>query len=165
MLLYFGLMAILFAKNTRFDDIRNRLNKLKKKKAKLMTMIVLLLSMSGFAQMHTENDGHDHAKNIKPSKAQIDSILGANITPIAHVDKFAKMVVQDYDGRMKPMHTYASEMLRKLSKKDTYEGFTATQIYLSIQESPILWYNVPIIYLTPRKADSIRTIIGVSNHI
>ncbi|MBV7267687.1 cytochrome c biogenesis protein CcsA [Winogradskyella luteola] len=161
MLLYFGLMAILFAKNTRFDDIRKRLNKLKKKKAELMTMIVLLLSFSSFAQQHSENDGHDHSKNTRQNKIQIDSILKANITPEEHTDKFAKMVIQDYSGRMMPMHTYASEMLRKLSKKDIYEDFNATQVFLSIQESPLLWYNVPIIYLKPRKADSIRTIIGV----
>ncbi|GAB4160867.1 MAG: cytochrome c biogenesis protein CcsA [Winogradskyella sp.] len=161
MLLYFGLLAILFAKNTRFDDIRKRLKKLKEKKVKMMAMILLLLSFSGYAQEHTQNDGHDHEKMQQPTKTQIDSILRANITPVAHADKFAQMVIQDYSGRMMPMHTYASEVLRKLSKKDTYEGFTATQIFLSIQESPLLWYSAPIIYLKPRKADSIRTIIGV----
>ncbi|MDH7914314.1 cytochrome c biogenesis protein CcsA [Winogradskyella sp. SYSU M77433] len=158
-MLYLGLMAILFAKNTRFDDIRKRLSKLKEKKAKMMTVIVLLLSLSGFAQQHSDNDGHDHIK--KTSKAQIDSILRANITPKAHAEKFAEMVIQDYSGRMMPMHTYASETLRKLSKQDTYEGFNATQVFLSIQESPLLWYNVPVIYLKPRKADSIRNIIGL----
>jgi cytochrome c-type biogenesis protein CcsB len=152
-------MAILFAKNTRFDDIRKRLEKLKVKKAKVMTMIALLLSFSGFAQEHTRDDGHNHAQ--QPLKSQIDSILVKNITPKVHTDKFAEMVIQDYSGRMMPMHTYASEMLRKLSKSDVYEDFDATQVFLSIQESPLLWYNVPIIYLKPRKADSIRTIIGL----
>ena len=160
MLLYFGLMAILFASHTRFDEIRKRLNKLKDKKAKMMTMIVLLLSMSGFAQEHTSDDGQSHEVE-KPLKTQLDSVLKANITPKAHTDKFAEMVIQDYNGRMMPIHTYASEMLRKISKSNTYEDMDATQIFLSIQESPMLWYNIPVIYLTYRKADSIRTIIGV----
>ena len=159
MLLYFGLMAILVAKNTRFDYIRKRLKKLKEKKMKMMTMMFLFLSFSGFAQQHSSNDGHQH--NQQPIKAQLDSILKANIAPVEHADKFAELVIQDYSGRMMPIHTYASEMLRKLSKSDTYEGLNATQIFLSIQESPQLWYNMPVIYLTPRKADSIRTIIGV----
>ncbi|WP_296384649.1 cytochrome c biogenesis protein CcsA [Winogradskyella sp.] len=165
LLLYFGLMAILFAKNTRFDDIRNRLNKLKNKKANMMTMIALFLSISGFSQeqQHSANDGHDHAIE-KPLKTQLDSILRANITPKAHTDKFAEMVIQDYSGRMMPIHTYASEMLRKISKSDVYEDMDATQIFLSIQESPMLWYNMPVIYLTPRKADSIRTVIGVDKN-
>lgn len=160
MLLYFGLIAILFAKNTRFDDIRKRLKKLKEKKVKIMTTLLLLFSLAGFAQDHTQDDGHNHSQE-RPTKASLDSILKANITPKEHAGKFAKMVIQDYSGRMMPIHTYASEMLRKLSKHDTYEGLNASQIFLSIQESPMLWYNMPIIYLTPRKADSIRTIIGV----
>lgn len=159
MLLYFGLMAILFAKNTRFDDIRIMLNKLKIKKAKMLSVLVLFLSFSGFAQVHSPDDGHDH--DIKPQKAQIDSILSVYMTPEKHAAKFAQMVIQDYGGRMMPLHTYASEMLRKLSKSETYEDFNATQVFISIQESPMLWYNVPIIYLKPRKGDSIRTIIGV----
>ena len=159
LMLYLGLMAIIFAKHTRFDDLRQRLQKLKVKKAKIMTMIILLFSLTGFAQSHSEDDGHDHSQ--KPDKERIDSILRANITPDAHTDKFAKMVIQDYSGRMMPMHTYASETLRKLSKSDVYEEFNATQVFLSIQESPLLWYNVPIIYLKKRKADSIRDIIGV----
>ncbi|NRD24178.1 cytochrome c biogenesis protein CcsA [Winogradskyella litoriviva] len=159
MLLYFGLLAILFAKHTRFDEIRNRLKKLRESKAKMMTAILLLISLSSFAQGHSENDGHNHSN--EPEKAQIDSILKVHITPKEHARKFSEMVVQDYSGRMMPMHTYSSEMLRKLSKSDTYEDFSADQIFLSIQESPMLWYNVPIIYLKPRKADSIRKIIGI----
>ncbi|MFD1014359.1 cytochrome c biogenesis protein CcsA [Winogradskyella rapida] len=159
LLLYFGLMAILFAKHTRFDEIRTRLGKIKQKKAKMMSMLLLLVSFSGFAQEHSENDGHNHQKET--TKAQIDSILAVHITPQHHTAEFSKMVVQDYSGRMMPMHTYASEMLRKLSKSEVYEDFDADQVFLSIQESPMLWYNVPIIYLKPRKADSIRTIIGV----
>ncbi|QXP79670.1 MULTISPECIES: cytochrome c biogenesis protein CcsA [Winogradskyella] len=159
MLLYFGLLAILFAKHTRFDEIRTRLGKIKQKKAKMMTMILLLISFSGFTQEHSEDDSHNHGN--QPGKEQIDSILRVHITPKEHTAKFSKMVVQDYGGRMMPMHTYASEMLRKLSKSDVYEDFDADQVFLSIQESPMLWYNVPIIYLKSRKADSIRTIIGI----
>ncbi|WP_178984154.1 cytochrome c biogenesis protein CcsA [Winogradskyella helgolandensis] len=159
-LLYLSMLAILFVKNTRFDDIRKKLAKLKEKKVKMMTMILLLISFSGFSQVHTDDDGHDHQN--KTGKEQIDSILSVHITPKEHAAKFSKMVIQDYSGRMMPMHTYASEMLRKLSKSDVYEDFDADQVFLSIQESPMLWYNVPIIYLKPRKADSIRDIIGVS---
>ncbi|WP_299127817.1 cytochrome c biogenesis protein CcsA [uncultured Winogradskyella sp.] len=160
-MLYIGLMAILFAKHTRFDDIRKRLGKIKAKKAEVMGIIALLISFSGFSQQSLANDDPAKLKEEKVSKVQLDSVLKANITPKEHADKFAKMVIQDYSGRMMPIHTYASEMLRKISKSDTYEGLDATQIFLSIQESPMLWYNMPIIYLTPRKADSIRTIIGI----
>ena len=164
-LLYFGMMAILFANHTRFRDLQNGLEKIKSKKAKLSAILLLCFSLNGFAQteQHTENDGHGHqeTENKIPSKFQIDSILKANVAPKAHADKFGHIVIQDLDGRMMPIDTYASELLRKLTKHETYEGMTANQIFLSIQESPMLWYNVPIIYLKAHKSDSIKSVIGI----
>ncbi|RNC86461.1 MAG: cytochrome C biogenesis protein [Winogradskyella sp.] len=163
MLLYFGLLAIMFAKHTRFDELRQQLKRLKKKKAKMLTSLLLLFTISSFGQQHSANDGHNHGLEI--SKAQIDSILRANITPKSHSDKFAEVVIQDVTGRMMPMHTFASQILRKLSKSDTYEEFDATQVLLSMQESPQLWSNTPLIYLRPMEADSIRSIIGVDKSV
>ena len=153
-LLYIGLMAIMFARHTRFDDLRKQLIKLGKKKATLTSLFLLFACAIGF----TQNENH---KGHQPTKAQIDSVLRANVAPKEVADEFGRLVIQDANGRMKPMDTYASELLRKLSKKDTYEEFTANQVALSILESPGLWYNVPVIYLTPRKADSIRTILNI----
>ncbi|WP_191860978.1 cytochrome c biogenesis protein CcsA [Hanstruepera ponticola] len=157
-LLYLGLMAILFDKNSRFGDLKRLLEKVKNKKTKAAAILFLCLGLQGYSQTHSVNDGHDHGRT---SKAQIDSILRANITPKDHADKFGHLVIQDVSGRMMPVNTFASEMLRKLSKHDTYEEFDANQVFLSIQESPLLWYNVPIIYLKPQKGDSIRRLIGV----
>ncbi|WP_248722602.1 cytochrome c biogenesis protein [Seonamhaeicola sp. ML3] len=165
-MLYFGLMAILLVKGTRFSDLRKQLKKVKEKKSKLLTILLLGMSLTGFSQQHSHSDGHNHEAHAtapaKLTKAQIDSILTANITPKDHAEKFAHLVIQDLDGRMKPVSTYASEMLRKLSKHDTYEDFDAHQVFLSMQESPKLWYNVPVIYLAKKKADTIRNIINTS---
>ncbi|WP_242206117.1 cytochrome c biogenesis protein [Aestuariivivens insulae] len=164
-MLYFGLLSILFVKGTRFSDLRKQLKKVRAKKAKLITVLLLCMGLSGFSQEHTQDDGHDHSAHAvqsRPTKAQIDSILATNITPKDHADKFAHLVIQDSDGRMKPVSTYASEMLRKLSKHDTYEDFDAHQVFLSMQESPRLWYSVPVIYLAKKKADTVRHIIGTS---
>ncbi|WP_418604400.1 cytochrome c biogenesis protein CcsA [Hwangdonia sp.] len=157
-MLYFGMLAILFVKGSRFGDLKKQLNKVKAKKAKALSIVLLCFGLNAFSQQHSENDGHDHSK---PAKAQIDSILKANITPKAQADEFGHLVIQDLSGRMMPVNTYASEMLRKLSKNDTYEGFDANQVLLSIQESPLLWYNVPIIYIKPKKGDSIRSLLGI----
>lgn len=179
MLLYFGLMAILFSKGTRFADLKRRLEKVKDKKSKLLTIVVLCFGLFGFSQEHSEDDGHDHATTQqehfegdghdhsvqvafeKPKKSTIDSVLRVNINPKLHSDKFGELVIQDYSGRMMPINTFASEVLRKLSKRDHYEEFDANQVLMSMQESPLFWYNVPIIYLAKRKGDSIRKIIGV----
>ncbi|WP_434035808.1 cytochrome c biogenesis protein CcsA [Formosa sp. 4Alg 33] len=158
-LLYFGMLATLVTKGTRFGDLRRKLDKIKAKKAKLLSILLLCFAFNGFAQGHSDNDGHAHG--VKPTKAQIDSILVANKVPQDHADKFGHMVIQDIGGRMMPVNTYASELLRKLSNSDTYAGLDADQVFLSMHESPLLWYNVPIVYLKYKKADSLRSIIGI----
>jgi len=159
-LLYFGLMAILLSRGARMETLRQQLDKLKRKKAKLTAVIFALFSFGINAQTtHTS----DH-QMMRPITQQLDSILLANITPEAEADLFGELVIQDSDGRMKPVNTYASELLRKLSKKDTYNDYSANQAFLSMQESPQLWYNVPIIYLKPKKADTIRSIIGIAKN-
>ena len=68
-------------------------------------------------------------------------------------DKFGKIVIQDLGGRMMPINTYASELLRKLSKSNHYKDLDANQAILSMYESPLLWYNIPIIYLKKNLKD------------
>ena len=155
-LLYIGLMAIMFARFTRFDFLRNQILKIKKQKQKLALILVFLTSVNLFSQ---SNDTHLHAKS---DVEIIDSILGKNIVPKSEATKFGNIVIQDLSGRMMPVNTFASEFLRKLSKKDHYGEFDANQVFLSIQESPLLWYNVPVIYLKIKKGDSIRSIIGAN---
>jgi cytochrome c-type biogenesis protein CcsB len=156
-LLYFGLMAILLSKGARMEALRQQLDKIKRKKAKLSIIVFSFFSFGVNAQLsHTS----DH-QMLRPTKQQLDSILSANITPVDESNRFGELVIQDSDGRMKPVNTYASELLRKLSKKDTYNDYEANQVFLSMQESPQLWYNVPIIYLKPKKADTIRSVIGL----
>lgn len=158
-MLFFGLLSILFAKHTRFDDLRKQLKKVKAKKTKLLSVFFIAFALTIQAQeQQTEDDAHNHSRI---TKTQVDSILEANITSKEQADKFGKLVIQDIGGRMMPVNTYASQLLRKLSKHDSYEGFDANQIYLSIHESPSFWYNVPIIYLKLKKSDTIRTLIGL----
>ena len=154
-LLYFGLMAILVSRGARMEVLRKQLKKIKLKKTALTILLVCVFNPV-MAQQHSG----DHAFQ-RPSLSQVDSILKQNITPVAPADSLGYLVIQDADGRMKPVNTYASELLRKLSKKDMYKNYTANQVFLSMQESPQLWYNVPIIYLKPKKADTIRSLIGI----
>ncbi|MBU2940582.1 cytochrome c biogenesis protein CcsA [Lacinutrix sp. C3R15] len=151
-MLFFGMIAIMLAKGTRFSDLRRHLEKIKAKKSKMLSLILVCLTMQTFAQ---------EEQHQQPTPAQIDSILIANATPKEHADKFGRLVIQDLSGRMMPMNTYASELVRKIHHKETYAGLTPNQILLSISESPLLWYNVPIIYLKPMQTDSLKTILGI----
>ncbi len=158
-LLYLGLMLILFDKGSRFGDLKRRLDKVKKKKKQLLSVLVLLfISVSGFSQDRGEEvDSHAH---IETAQKQIDSILKANAVDEDHAAQFGRLVIQDAGGRMKPANTYSSELLRKLSKSDSYEGLSSDQVLISMTENPSIWYTVPLIYVK-RGNDSLRHVAGV----
>ena len=158
-LLYLGLVVILFARFTRFDSLKKQLEVARNKKTKLITSLLILFTLS------TSGQGFGVHNSSRSDIERIDSILSANIASKEEADKFGRLVIQDLGGRMMPVNTYSSELLRKLSKKDHYKEFDANQVYLSMQESPLLWYSVPLVFLKSKKADSIRSIIGVSKDL
>ena len=158
-LLYLGLVVILFARFTRFDSLKKQLEVARNKKTKLITSLLILFTLS------TSGQGFGVHNSSRSDIERIDSILSANIASKEEADKFGRLVIQDLGGRMMPVNTYSSELLRKLSKKDHYKEFDANQVYLSMQESPLLWYSVPLVFLKNKKADSIRSIIGVSKDL
>ncbi|MCK8520730.1 cytochrome c biogenesis protein CcsA [Aquimarina sp. D1M17] len=158
MLLYLGLMLILFTRGSRFKDLESMLSKVKSKKKQLTLFLILGISTFSFAQQAPSHT--DHLPTLQPSKAQLDSVIKANAVSKEHAANFGSIVIQDERGRMKPVNTFSSELLRKLSKKDTYEGLNADQVFVSMVENPFIWYSVPIIEIK-RENDSIRKILGV----
>lgn len=150
-LLYFGLMAILFTKYSRFADLKAKLEKVKAKKAKMATVIALLFGMTGYTQQHVHQ---------KPTEQQLDSIIHAYKVKEEHAAAFGRIIIQDAGGRMKPVNTFSSELLRKVSKSDTYKDMNADQVFLSMAMLSEVWYNVPIIYLK-RGNDSLRSVAGL----
>ncbi len=153
-MLFFAMMAILFDKHTRFADIKRKLDVVSKKKTVLMFILVFLCqSVSGQQE-------HGRHASTSPTQVQIDSLLLKFKITEAHADRFGKLVIQDDGGRMKPLNTFSSELLRKVSKSDSYNGMNSDQVFVSMTQFPRVWFEVPIIYIKPGN-DSIRKIIGV----
>ncbi|UJH69316.1 cytochrome c biogenesis protein CcsA [Allomuricauda sp. SCSIO 65647] len=154
-LLYLGLMGIMFFGKTRFKYLTDKLDELKAKRVAL-TMALFFISFGAIAQ-----EGHSH--NTMPTQQQVDSIIKATIVSEDHAAKFGELVVQDDGGRMKPINTFASELLRKLRFKDTYEDLNADQVLLSMMMNPAVWYNTEFIALDKKgQNDSIRKVIGIA---
>ena len=149
-LLYFGLICILFVKGTRFDHLKKSLNKIRSKKATLSLITFLFLTVTASAQ-HQEH---------KVTEQQIDSILKANTVDAKHAELFNSLVIQDAGGRMKPAHTFASELLRKVAHAEEFKGMNPSQLFLSMQENPRFWEIVPIIYIE-KENTKIREFIGI----
>ena len=174
-LLYFAMMAIMFTKHSRFADVKRRLEIVKIKKAKLLTVLLLVFSVSGFAQ-EAEHDHSSHAGKPHPeaeasathanhsekplSHDQLNSLIEKFKVPEAHASKFGRLIIQDGGGRMKPINTFSSELLRKVSHENSYKGMNSDQVFLSMTQYGSYWIQIPIIYMKSGN-DSIRKIIGV----
>ena len=150
-LLYLSMIGIFFIGKTRFKELAKTLDKIQKQKKKLALM--LLLISTTFAQGQLIEQPHRNTIDF-------DSIIQADAFSKDHAEMFGSLIIQDAGGRMKPANTFSSELLRKVSKSDTYNGLNADQVLLSILNSPVVWYNVPIIYLK-RGNDSLRNLISV----
>ncbi len=153
LLLYLSMIGIFFIGKTRFKDLSRSLDKinLKKKSLVLLLLTFTLTSTSAAAQNQT------HAQQ---AALDFDSIILADAFSTEHAEKFGSLIIQDAGGRMKPANTFSSELLRKVSKSDTYKGLNSDQVLLSIMNAPAVWYNVPLIYLK-RGNDSLRKLTGV----
>ena len=160
-LLYIGLLGIMFFGKTRFKYLGESLKKINKKKAALTIFLLSGLIFNGISQERSNKESPNHKES--QLKHQIDSIMRTTIVSEEHAAKFGELVIQDEGGRMKPINTFASELLRKITLKNTYKGFNADQVFLSMMMNPALWYNTEFIALDKKgKNDSIRKIIGVS---
>ena len=152
-LLYFGLLMIFVVKGTRFYKLRQHLSKTQK--ARKTCMVLLFLAAGSML-------------NAQENRINTDSIVIKTVSPVDKAEAFGHLVIQDYGGRMKPVNTYSSELLRKLTKHDTYttkggKSFTADQVLTGMISYPQGWWYVPLIYIE-RGDESLRNIIGIDKN-
>ena len=150
-MLFFAMMCILVTKNTRFDDVKRKLEAVKLKKDKLTLVLFLLGTIIGYSQKHSA---------VQPTSMQADSIIERYKVPEIQAEKFGRLVIQDEGGRMKPINTFSSELLRKVSKKNKYKNMNSDQVFLSMTQFPSYWFEIPIIVLKVEN-DSLHRIIGL----
>jgi cytochrome c-type biogenesis protein CcsB len=150
-MLFFAMMSIMFTKHSRFADLKRKLEIVKKKKSLLLPILFLFMNYGAFAQNHSME---------RLSQKSIDSIIQKRKVSEEHAAKFGRLIIQDAGGRMKPINTFSSELLRKVSHSDTYNGLNSDQVFLSMTEAGNIWIQVPLIYIKTGN-DSIRKIIGI----
>jgi len=136
-LLTLGMIWTLIDKKTRFAMLRKTANKLG-----ILIFFALLPGWS-LAQNRIE------PKIIVPSEV--------------HAQKVSEILVQDVQGRMKPMHTFSREIMRKVYGSESFksssnQNFTADQIVLGIWGANEDWYQVPFIKLG--SDDSLKKILN-----
>lgn len=172
-LLFGGMFVSLFWKGTRFSQLNELLKGLHKKKQ--FILIPLFLSLFAFGQTAENHDGHPHAPGEGHGKAEKSQTIKAphanhgamemsnpedlvkNLKiPATHAEKFGHLLIQDIEGRIKPINTQSLEILRKIYKKDKYHGLTSDQWFIAIQMDPSYWANAPIIKVGSKGGDQLK---------
>ena len=127
LLLAIGLLYILFSKTSRFTQLSIMIDDIHKKRATLSVSLILML----FASLNVQAQAPQQKSDFIPTTAQADSL--------------STLVYQTNDGRMAPLHSLASDLLRKVYKSSTYEGLNSSQVLLGMMATPYTWQNKPII--------------------
>lgn len=138
-LLTLGMILTLFSKKTRFYSLIQKTRKIRAKSGTFQTIVLFLCT--SFVSIQAQ----DHITNAVAEE---------------HAEAFSTVVVQDFKGRMKPMHTLSREILRKISRKESWDGLTADQVILSMFINKKDWYDVPLIKLGKHK--DVQKLLGVS---
>jgi cytochrome c-type biogenesis protein CcsB len=132
LLMTLGMILTLFSRNSRFMSL-SRLSKQLRNSRKELISLVFIVGLAGLVLM--------------PNQALVAQGESISIPIIdkEHAAKFGKLLVQDKDGRMKPLNTLSSEVLRKIARKTTFNGMNPEQVFLGILVYPDMWQTVPII--------------------
>ncbi|WP_338359919.1 cytochrome c biogenesis protein [Yeosuana marina] len=128
-LLTAGMIWTLFSKKTRFHQVIKKIKKIRASSSTFMFVLGFLMT-----------------SQLVQSQNQISHITHSAVSA-EHAEAFSKLVVQDYKGRMKPVHTLSRELMRKIYRKESYKGLNADQILLSIFVNSQDWYGEKIIKL------------------
>ena len=142
-LLCVGVIGNFFTKNSRFLKL---INFIKNSRFSLVAAFIAL----GFLNFN--------ANAAEQNESEILKTFAANTA--AHANgEFAKLLVQDYAGRIKPLSTEAGEIVNKISGTDSLYGLSAEQIVLGMNLNPALWQDIKIVKI---KNDEIKKMLNLS---
>lgn len=128
-LLALGMLLTLFSRKTRFAQLKRSLAT---KRARQAAMGLAILMLAG---------------TTSQLQAKSSSLSALNVVSKEYANHFSHMVVQDFKGRMKPMHTLNREILRKVVRKTSWQNMNADQVVLSMFMNPSNWYQQSLVKL------------------
>ena len=136
-----GMILSLFARRSRFRKLASSLSVLKNNNTK-SGALALIIILSIFP--------------LTLSAQQEEKSF--TVVSKDHAKVFGRVQVQNFDGRIEPVNTLASELMRKISKKNSHAGMSPVQVMLSMMLEPEKWEDEPIIRVSGRE---IGNIVGV----
>ena len=124
-LLFGSLIVSFFTKKTRFQKVSQKIKETHDKRKKILVSAVAFLFVFVHAFDSTAQDNNELSKE--------------------HAQAFGKLLLQNKDGRIIPVNTTATEVLVKISKKSSFEGLSADQVFLGMISNPEHWKNKSMI--------------------
>jgi len=123
-LMALGMILTLFNKDSRFRTVLRFSNELQAKRKAGKTLLLaglIMLSGSMFAS-------------------------GGDVNKQSHLKELNSLLIQDEaQGRIEPFNTFASDVLRKIYKKTSFNDMPAVEVLLGMSSNPTRWQNEPII--------------------
>ena len=125
-LMALGMVFTIFSPASRFQTLIRLSSRLQKMRKSGKTLFLfLLLSTLGWSA---------------------NSAFGAdNSAKEKHITSFGKLLVQDHEGRIEPINTLASDLLRKISKKDNWDGLSPAGFLIEMSANPEKWRSIAIV--------------------
>jgi cytochrome c-type biogenesis protein CcsB len=130
----------------------------------MLLFIFIIMSLLNKASVfHNVNAGYWQSR-LRKSAPLIFLILflsgystvdGQKLVPDKSVsEEFGKVLVQDQNGRTKPLFTLSNDILRKVTRENKFEGFTSMQVFLGIYLDFENWKDVPLISVSNKDLQS-----------
>ncbi len=152
-LLFAGLIISLFAKNGRFRKLATKRftkEKIKEtyfKNKMLMYSFLIISTICFIPNALTANT------TIIKSNPQVLNINKK------HATKFGNLLIQDYQGRIKPINSLNIEIMNKITTEKTLFDLDENQAFLSMMLYPEVWKKISFIKI---KNDKLKDFIQVS---
>jgi cytochrome c-type biogenesis protein CcsB len=139
LLLGLGFVLALFSKNSRFQTLARRLKEYSKPVG-LAVLFILSMNVNKASALGSETA---EFPKIEP----------------ALISDFSKLWIQGMDGRIEPVSTLSSEVLRKVSRQSKFDGLSPEEVMLGLYVHPELWRNVSLVKVSD---DRIKQLLGAS---
>lgn len=155
-LMIIGMVLTLISRKSRFNSLRKSIKKMRKGAG-----LIVLLSLLNFglnaqeSHNHDSHEGHNHSEHKNSVKVE-DVVIDAS-----HAEKFSGLLVQDNGGRIKPIHTMASEVVRKVTGKENFNNQNASQVFLGMMYNSPQWRETKMIKV---KNDELEKTLNAENH-
>ncbi len=144
-LLFTGLIFSLFAKNGRFRKIANKRYELKNISIALIISMLFIFTQSSYANENITKDEFKLITNINKE----------------HASKLGTILIQDYQGRIKPLNSLCIEIMNKVLRKESLYNLDANQLFISMLIYPRIWQKIPIIRV---KNEGVKELLGIDKN-